>query len=179
VCRQHGTREGEQSLHILTRKNGDRRRLRFAGIGLASFALLAGVGSAFAYWTISGSGSGTGTTGSPSTVSVVQTSTNTITSAGGSVALSGDFNNPNSGKVYVTNVTATVGVFSSVAAFPSDPPCTAADFTITGTSNTPGDIPAGNGVGTWSGLTLTLIDSATNQDNCESLTTVPIVYTSN
>jgi hypothetical protein len=166
-------------MSLMTKKNGERRKKRFAGIFLATFVMLAGAGTAFAYWTISGSGTGTGTTGSPSTVTVVQTSTNVITSAGGSVALAGDFNNPNSGKVYVTSVTATVGVFSSTAAFPSDPPCTAADFTITGTSNTPGDIPAGNAQGSWSGLTLTLIDSTTNQDNCQSLTTVPIVYTSN
>jgi len=100
-------------MSLMTKKNGERRKKRFAGIFLATFVMLAGAGTAFAYWTISGSGTGTGTTGSPSTVTVVQTSTNVITSAGGSVALAGDFNNPNSGKVYVTSVTATVGVFSS------------------------------------------------------------------
>lgn len=166
-------------MHIFKRSDGTRRNSRFVAIFIAVFMALAGAGAAFAYWTISGSGNGTANTGAPATVTVVQTSTNTITAAGGSIALSGDFNNPNSGSTYVTSVTATVGVFSTTAKFAGDPPCTAADFTITGTSNTPGDVPTGNGVGAWSGLTLTLTDSATNQDNCESLTTIPIVYTSN
>jgi hypothetical protein len=163
-------------MSIMKKKDGSPRRKRFAAIGLATFVTLAGAGAAFAYWTTTGTGAGTGTTSAPAAVTVVQTSANVITAPGGSVALSGDFNNPNSGPTYITHVTATVGVFSSVAAFPSDPPCTAADFTITGTSNTPGDIAAGNGVGAWSGLTLTLTDSLTNQDNCQSLTTIPIVY---
>jgi hypothetical protein len=166
-------------MHIFKRSDGTRRNRRLVTVFIAVFMTLAGAGAAFAYWTISGSGNGTGNTGAPATVTVVQTSTNTITAPGGSIALSGDFNNPNSGNTYVTNVTATVGVFSTTAKFAGDPPCTAADFTITGTSNLPGDIPTGTGVGAWSGLTLTLIDSATNQDNCESLTTIPIVYTSN
>jgi len=167
-------------MHIFKRSDGKRRNRRaVATVAVAGLLTLAGAGAAFAYWTMSGSGSGTGNTSAPATVTVVQTSTNTITAAGGSIALSGNFNNPNSGNTYVTGVTATVGVFSSTAKYPADPACTAADFTITGTSNTPGDIPAGNGVGAWSGLTLTLTDSATNQDNCESLTTIPIVYSSN
>jgi hypothetical protein len=166
---------------ILTKKNGERRKKRFAGIFLASFVTLAGAGAAFAYWTTSGSGSGNGAaTSAPSTVTVVQTSTGTITAPGGSVALSGDFNNPNSGNTYVTSVTAVVSPsFTSSVVSGSLPACTAGDFTITGTSNTPGDVPPGTAKGSWSGLTLTLTDSATNQDNCENLTSVPIVYTSN
>jgi hypothetical protein len=166
-------------MRILKRADGEPRKKRFAVIALTTFVTLAGAGAAFAYWTTTGTGSGTGNTSAPSAVTVVQTSSLTITAPGGSIALSGDFNNPNSGPTYVTSVSATVGTFSSTAAFSGDPACTQADFTITGTSNLPGDIPAGSGKGAWSGLTLTLIDSATNQDNCESLTTVPIVYTSN
>jgi hypothetical protein len=166
-------------MHIFKRSDGTRRNRKFVALFVAIGMVLAGGGAAFAYWTISGSGSGTANTGAPATVTVVQTSANTISAPGGSIALSGDFNNPNSGNTYVSGVTASVGVFSTTAKFAGDPPCTAADFTVTGTSNVPGDVPTGNGVGTWSGLTLTLIDSATNQDNCESLTTIPIVYTSN
>jgi hypothetical protein len=166
-------------MHIFKKADGTHRNRKFVAMFIAIGMVLAGGGAAFAYWTMTGSGSGTANTGAPATVTVVQTSANTITSPGGSIALSGDFNNPNTGNTYVTSVTATVGVFSTIAKYAGDPPCTAADFTITGTSNTPGDIPTGNGVGAWSGLTLTLIDSATNQDNCESLTTIPIVYTSN
>jgi hypothetical protein len=137
---------------------------------------LLGVGTAFAYWTISGSGSGTGSTTAPSSVTVVQTSTDAGLYPGDTIALSGDFNNPNAGKVYVTSVTATVGTFTSSAVNPALPPCTQADFTITGTSTVPGDIATGSGVGSWSGLSITLTDAGTNQDNCESLASVPIVY---
>jgi hypothetical protein len=163
-------------MQIMTNRHGERRRKRFAAFSLAGFLTLAGVGTAFAYWTIGGGGSGTASTTAPSSVTVVQTSTSTITSAGGTAALSGDFNNPNSGKVYVTAVTATVNAFSSQVN-PALPACTQADFTITGSSNTPGDIAAGSAVGTWSGLTLTLTDAATNQDNCENLSSIAITYT--
>jgi hypothetical protein len=168
-------------MHILTKKNGERRNKKFAGFFVAGFMVLAGVGTAAAYWTIGGSGTGNGgSTSAPSSVTVVQTSTGIITAPGGSVALSGDFNNPNSGATYVTSVTAVVSPsFTSSVVSGSLPACTAADFTITGTSSTPGDVPAGTAKGSWSGFTLTLIDSATNQDNCENLTSVPIVYTSN
>jgi hypothetical protein len=164
-------------MHIMTNRHGERRNKKFAAFTLAGLLTFAGVGTAFAYWTISGTGSGSANTTSPSTVTVVQTSTSTITAAGGSAALSGNFNNPNSGKVYVTAVTASVNTFSSQVNT-GLPACTQADFTITGTSNTPGDIPAGNGVGAWSGLTLNLNDAATNQDNCENLSSVAITYTS-
>jgi hypothetical protein len=163
-------------VHILTKKNGERRKKRFVGFFMAGLMTLLGVGSAFAYWTISGSGSGNGTTTAPSTVTVVQTSTVAGLYPGDTIALSGDFNNPNAGKVYITAVTATVGSFTSSAVNPALPPCTQDDFAITGTSNLPGEINAGSGVGAWSGLSITLTDAGTNQDNCENLSTVPIVY---
>ncbi len=165
-------------MSILTKKNGERRKKRFAGIFLASFVTLAGAGAAFAYWTTSGSGSGNGTTTAPAAVVVVQTSTVAGLYPGDSIALSGDFNNSNPGKVYVTSVTASIGTFSSQTNS-SLPACTQADFTITGTAPVSAEVPSGTAVGAWSGLSIAMNDSATNQDNCESLTTVPIVYTSN
>jgi hypothetical protein len=168
-------------MRILKRADGEPRKKRFAVIGFTTFAVLAGAGAAFAYWTSSGTGTGSGgATSAPSAVTVLQTSTGTIMAPGGSVALSGDFNNPNSGPTYVTSVTAVVDpAFTSSVVSGSLPACTAGDFTITGTSNLPGDVPAGSAKGSWSGLTLTLTDSATNQDNCENLSSVPIIYTSN
>jgi len=164
-------------VHILTKKNGDPRKKRYLGFFMAGLMTLAGVGTAFAYWTIGGSGSGNGTTTAPSSVTVVQTSTVAGLYPGDTVALSGDFNNPNAGKVYITSVTAVVATFTSSAVNSSLPPCTQADFSITGTSTVPGEIIAGTAVGTWSGLSITLTDAGTNQDNCENLTTVPITYT--
>jgi hypothetical protein len=37
-------------------------------------------------------------------------------------------------------------------------------------------IPAGSPVGSWSGYTLSMVNAATNQDNCKSFA-VPITYT--
>jgi len=169
--------KGAVNMHILTNQEGERRKKWFLAIFLAGFMTLAGVGAAFAYWTTSGTGSGNATSGSPSAVTVVQTSTITGLYPGDTVALSGDFNNPNPGKVYITAVTASIGTFSSQTNS-GLPACTQADFSITGTSTVGAEINAGSGVGSWSGLSITLNDAGTNQDNCESLSTIPINYTS-
>jgi hypothetical protein len=163
-------------MSLLKREDGTRRRTRLAGLVLAGAITLAGAGTAFAYWTASGGGTGNATSGSPSTVTVNQTTSVTGMYPGDTVALAGNFNNPNPGKVYITAVTASIGTFSSQTNS-GLPACTQADFSITGTSTTPGEIAAGNGVGSWSGLSITLTDNpAANQNNCQNLTTIPIVY---
>lgn len=88
--------------------------------------------------------------------------------------MSGNFDNSNSGNVFITAVTASVTAFS-VQSDPAKPPCTQADFAITGTASVAAQIAPGNGVGTWSGLSLGMVNAATNQDNCKNLT-VPIAY---
>lgn len=133
--------------------------------------------AACAYWTSGGTGTGSGTTGTAAAVTVVQTSAFTDLSPGGSVELSGNFDNTaNKGATYVTAVSATVGELS-VTTDKTKPPCTAADFTITGTALVGADIPKGTGVGSWRGLTLRTINNGKNQDNCQKVT-VPIIYTS-
>jgi hypothetical protein len=170
-------------MHILTKKDGERRKKRFAAIGMATFVTLAGAGAAFAYWTTSGTGAGNATSSAPSAIVVNQTTTVSGLYPGDTVALAGTFTNTtNPGSVFVTSVTASIGTFSTTAAFPLLPACTNADFTITGTStiNTVAlgsEVTHGTNVGAWAGLSITLTDSATNQDNCESLTTIPINYT--
>jgi hypothetical protein len=132
------------------------------------------VGGAYAYWSATGSGSGNAHTGTGASVTVVQTVSPTGLYPGGSVALSGDFNNPNAGSVFIGSVTASVSTFSTQADG-TKPPCTQADFSITGTATVNAQIAAGNGVGSWSGLSLAMTDAATNQDNCQNIT-VPIAY---
>ena len=153
-----------------------RRSYKVLVAGLAIAATTSG--AAFAYWTITGSGAGAATTGTGSNVAVIQTSSATGLYPGGSIALSGNFNNPNPGAVYVTAVTAAVHAFSTQPDG-AKPACTQADFSITGTSNTPGSIASGNGVGAWSGLTLNMLNTGANQDNCKSLASLQIDYTSN
>ena len=140
-------------------------------VAIAAAALvLAVVGDiAYAYWTSTGTGTGSATTGTTSALTVNQTST--VTAMGPGVAaqtLSGDFDNPNDGRVFVKAIEATI-TSTGVAG------CTADDYTISGTSvigaSAPGAggfVPANaNGVGSWSGLTIAFKDTASNQDACK------------
>ena len=145
---------------------------------IASVATASGV--AYAYWSTNGTGQGSATTGTDTGVVVVQTSTNSSADLypGASIPLSGNFNNLGPSKQYVGSVTAVVHTFTAQSDA-SKPACTDADFSILGTSTTPGELAVGSGVGTWSGLSLKLNDAATNQDNCKSLSisTLKIDYT--
>jgi hypothetical protein len=166
-----------------------------AGIGVA----VIGGGIAFAYFTNIGSGSGTAGTGSNLPVAVIQTSTVGDMAPGvAAKPLSGNFNNPNPGGVFIKTVTATVSVPSPApSAIPGIPACAASDYVIvsaagTGVSATSGDVrltsspPAGTGAGVeiptgtaqgyWGGLTLQFNNKNTNQDNCKNVA-VTITYT--
>jgi predicted ribosomally synthesized peptide with SipW-like signal peptide len=154
------------------------RRRSSAALGvLLSVAVVGGV---FAYWTQSGTGTGTAQAGTTQAVVVNQGSAVTGLYPGGpAVGLSGDFDNPNDGPVKVGTVSAVVSAAWSARADLAKPACTAADFAIT-TSGSNGavnaEVPAGNGVGAWSGLNIAMVDAATNQDNCKGVT-VDLDYT--
>ena len=150
------------------------RLKRTAVVVYAAFLVLTLGGIAFAFWTAGGAGSGTASAGTSASVTVNQTVSPTGLFPGATTALSGNFDNPNSGNVYVAAVTASVTPFS-VQADATKPACTQADFSISGTANVGTEIVPGTGVGSWSGLSLTMIDAATNQDNCKNIT-VAITY---
>jgi hypothetical protein len=156
------------------------RNSRRIGVAIATVLVL-GVGAvAWAYWTGVGSGTGsvTATTPSPVTVNQTNAAITNLYPGGPAQALSGNFDNPNSGKVYIHNVTAAVQAFSSQTDA-TKPACTEADFSIAGAATVNAEVPAGSGVGSWSGLTVSLIDNASaNQDNCKGLS-VQINYTAN
>ena len=132
---------------------------------ITTVALLGIGGAAFAYWTTSGSGVGSASTGTNSPIVVNLTSTVTGLAPGLSAqALSGTFDNANSSPVYVTAVTATVTGTDKVG-------CTASDYTIAGTAPVGLQVASGNGVGSWSGLTIQFNNKAgTNQDACKNAT---------
>lgn len=135
-------------------------------------AAMVGIGgAAFAYWTTTGSGSGAATTGTTVAVTVNQTSTVSGLRPGGAAqALSGTFDNPNSGPVYIGSVTAQVTGTDKVG-------CDATDYTVAGTATVNAQVAAGTGVGSWSGLTIAFNNKpATNQDACKGAT-VNISYT--
>ncbi len=158
-------------------------RSQFIGRKRTSAALgillsLAVAGGAFAYWTISGSGTGSASAGTVSAVTVNQLSTvNGLYPGGPAQDLDGDFNNPNASEVWVSSVTATVSAVTS-AGVVGKPACAVSDFSIGGTAAVNAEIPNGNGVGAWSGLTVRMVDNDANQDNCKNAS-VTISYTAN
>jgi len=147
-----------------------------ATVAAVTLLTLGGAGGlAYAYWTQSGSGVGTAATDTTASVTVNQTSTVTALYPGQAAqALSGNFDNPNPGPVFVTAITATVRPFTAQANL-AKPACTEADYAISGASriNTVpagSEVPAGTGVGAWDGLAVKLVDGAANQDNCKGVT---------
>ena len=137
-------------------------------ISAAVFTIV-GSGAALAYWTETGSGSGSAAAGTTSPVTVNQTATVTGLYPGGPAqALSGDFDNPNPGKVFISQVKVT-------AVTTSDPGCLASDFQVDGTGAVNTEIAAGNGVGAWGNLTIKLNNSSVSQDACKNAT-VTITY---
>ena len=146
------------------------------GVVIAATAVLAAT-SAYAYWTASGAGSGQATTGTTARIAIVQRVPATGLGPDGSAVLSGNFNNPNPGPIHYSSITGRVRLFS-VAPDQSKPPCTQDDFRVDG-SSAPGVVPPGNRVGSWSGLSVRMVNRPDrNQDNCKNVT-VPIRYVMN
>jgi hypothetical protein len=80
-------------------------------------------------------------------------------------ALSGNFDNPNDGPVYVTSVTV------SIASIDSPGTCTVDDYTLVQPHAVDAEVPAGNGQGGWSGGSIAFNDNPTvNQDGCKGAT---------
>ncbi len=146
---------------------------------LLVLAMIASGVAAYAFWTGSGSGSGSASASTPASLTVNQTNAaiTNLYPGGPARALSGNFDNPNAGPVYVHDVTAAVHPFSSQADG-SKPACTQADFPIGGTATVNAQVAAGTGVGTWSGLTVSMVNGGANQDNCKGVS-IQIDYTAN
>jgi hypothetical protein len=131
---------------------------------------------AYAFWTGIGGGAGTAQAGDSADPLVVnQTSTPTGLVPGGPAAtLEGNFDNPNASGVFVNQVTATISAVTP-GADGSKPPCTAGDFDLVGPATVSDEVPPGVGVGSWTGITLQLLNLPHNQDNCKNAT-VSISY---
>lgn len=156
-----------------TKKHKKRRGLKLIAL-TAGLVIVGGV--AFAYWTQGGSGSGSASTGDINAVSVVQTST--VSGLAPGVApqtLSGNFNNPNDGPVYVSTVVVEISGVDSAGGN-----CDASDYTLTGASmNVGAEIEPGNGKGSWGGATIAFNNKpSVNQDDCKGAT-VHLTYTAN
>jgi hypothetical protein len=143
-------------------------------VGLAVAGATGGV--AFGYWTNTGSGTGTAATGSDHVIVINQTSAPAGLYPGAAAqALSGNFTNTNPSTVRVANVLAT-GV--TVDAAHATAGCLAADYVLGGTAVVNAEVASGTNVGSWSGLTIALSNTAVNQDACKGAT-VTVSYSSN
>jgi hypothetical protein len=140
-------------------------------------AAIAAAGAAFAYFTAGGSGSGTASAGTTSNLTVNQTTTLTAMYPGDSAqTLSGNFDNPNPGSVYVGTVTASIGSVTKAAGAPAGT-CDATDFTLASAAMTVNaQVPTGNAQGSWSGATIKFNNKGSNQDACKNAT-VALSYT--
>lgn len=139
---------------------------------VATVLIVATGGAAFAYWTAGGSGTGTAATGSTSAITVVQTSTVTAMGPGDSAqTLSGNFNNPNAGPVFVGTVTASISSVTKAGGAPAGT-CDDTDYTLANAVMTVGaEVPAGNAQGAWTGATIKFNNKPlVNQDACQGAT---------
>lgn len=148
---------------------------------LAGMTVL-GVGAAgvgYAYWTTDGAGVGSAVAGTVESISVVQTSAIAGLYPGGPPAtLSGTFNNPNAGNVYISSVTGTLASVDQPADLGGKPACGVGDFTLAGSAPVNQEVGPGDAQGTWSGLTITLENTGANQDNCKNAT-LRLAYVAN
>jgi hypothetical protein len=146
----------------------DKRKRGLKVLALTGALVVAG-GAAFAWWTAGGSGTGSATTGDVTALTVVQTSTVTGLAPGlPAQTLSGKFNNPNSGPVHVSTVTASISsVTDGTGAAITG--CDASDYTLANAAMTVNaDVPAGNAQGSWTGATIAFNNKPSNQDACKN-----------
>lgn len=133
---------------------------RSVAVATAAF-MVAGSGIAFAYWTQGGSGNGKARTGDTVDISVNQSGAVTGLYPGGPAQpLAGTFDNPNDGPVRVGAVTATVAGTDAAG-------CDASNYRIAGTSTVSGPVEPGRAQGSWSGLTIEMLNLDSNQDACK------------
>lgn len=133
--------------------------------------VLGGTAAAFAYWSAGGSGAGTGATGTTVAITANQTSTVANMGPGDSAQpLSGKFNNPNSGPVYVTSVTASIASVTQATGAPTGT-CDATDYTLAAPVMPVGlEVAAGNAQGAWGGATIKFNNKNQPQDACKGAT---------
>lgn len=151
-------------------------RRRLAALVAVPLALAIG-GVAFAYWTAGGTGTGSATVGTVSDITVNQTTVLAAMYPGDSPqTISGTFTNTNSGSVYVTSVTVSIGSVTKADGAPSGT-CDATDFTLTNATAPVGaQVAPGTSVGSWTGPTIQFNDKAgSNQDACKNAT-VTLAY---
>lgn len=150
------------------------RKRRFSVIAWGAIVVAAGGGAAFAYWTSQGTGTGSATTGTSVALQVAGTATDGVLLAPGGDASTVTYTvtNPATGaqsfaSVGVSILEADGTVWNDVLG------CSAADYLVGSPTVTSGTLLPGAGVdGT---VTVTMIDSGSNQDGCQGAD-VPLYF---
>jgi len=133
---------------------------------LGAVAVLAVAGIAIAYWTTTGSGNGSGAVAaSNGTLALHGTITEELT-PGGSSAVSYSADNSGSSSLQVGTVHAVVSIDKSHA----EAGCEASDFTIADTAENQVIAAKGSGVALAHGGSISMADTAVNQDACKGAT---------
>lgn len=133
-------------------------------VGAVAFS---GVGVAYAYWTSTGSGTGSASVAAAAEVLTVHQTADAVvlTPGGPAQALSGNFDNPNTGTIKVTQVSVTI------EATDWQNGCSEDDYTLVqpdAQTSTNTLVASGDAVGSWAGGSVKLDDRASvDQDGCK------------
>ena len=144
------------------------KSIKRRGLVLGVVLALAVAGAAVAYWTAGGSGTGSGSAaGAQSGLTAHQTTTLTAMYPGDTP---GNFDNPNSGPIRVSTVTASIASVTKASGAPAGT-CDATDFTLANATMTvDAEIATGTGKGAFTGATINFNNKPTNQDACKGAT---------
>ncbi len=136
-------------------------------VTLALVLLIATAGTAFAYWTAHGSGSQRqGANATTADLVISQTGTAVGLYPGASASVAGTISNPNN--AFSLTLESGTQVTATVTGTDAGTNCTAANFSVTGTATVSGTLQASGGNSlSWSGLTLNMLNTSSNQDGCK------------
>ena len=159
--------------HTTTSSTMSRAKRTTIGATVMAALLVAGAGAAFAYWTATGTGSGEVTTGTTVDFTITSTTDGVLLTPGGSAStITFVVTNPGAGIQRLSLITPTIANASAPITFTSGD-CSAADYTLGTVVIAYGDIAAN---GTLQGtVTVSMINRATNQDDCKNVT-VPVQF---
>jgi hypothetical protein len=127
---------------------------------VTAVALLAGGGTAFAYWTTTGSGTGSATNASANGTIVLHAAFANGLTPGASQTVTYTADNAGTSSLYVGTITPTVSIDAGHSG------CLVGDFTIPATNSNTTVAAGASGVAAGTG-TLTFANTALNQDGCK------------
>jgi hypothetical protein len=148
------------------------------GIVLGVVAAVVLATGAYAYFTAGGSGTGTASAQDAQTPLVIKQTGSLTAMFPGDTAqtLSGKFDNPNAGPIYVGTVTAAIASVKT-AAGGAVVGCDATDFTLTNAAmSVDAEVPSGLAQGAWTGAKIQFNNKNSNQDACKGVV-VHLAYT--